>query len=89
MLIVASPLRSSNSLRPRQSFPSEFNPDPAEGYDNPTIDIADPSFATAIEGGYQGPFASYEEHELVGPVDLLRNGHVNYGVNLNFTPPAV
>ena len=75
------------SLHPRQSFPSEFNPDPQSGFDDPTIDIADPSFATAIQAGYQGPFASYEQHELVGPVDLLRNGHVNYGPNPSFTLP--
>jgi len=76
-----------NSLHPRQSFPSEFSPDPQSGYDDPIIDIADPSFATAIQAGYQGPFASYDKHELVGPVDLLRNGHVNYGVNPNITLP--
>ncbi|KIW86458.1 hypothetical protein Z517_01856 [Fonsecaea pedrosoi CBS 271.37] len=77
----------SRTLYRRQSFPSEFNPDPQSGYDDPTIDIADPSFATAIQAGYQGPFASYDKHELVGPVDLLRNGHVNYGVNPNLTLP--
>ncbi|EXJ68390.1 uncharacterized protein A1O5_08182 [Cladophialophora psammophila CBS 110553] len=82
----ASPL-ARGTVYPRQSFPSEFNPDPQSGFDDPTIDIADPSFATAIQAGYQGPFASYEQHELVGPVDLLRNGHVNYGVNPNFTLP--
>lgn len=82
----ASPL-SRRSLHPRQSFPSEFNPDPLSGFDDPTIDIADPSFATAIQAGYQGPFASYEQHELVGPVDLLRNGHVNFGPNPSFTLP--
>lgn len=92
-LILAEALCSSatpflkGGLHPRQSFPSEFNPDPQSGYDDPTIDIADPSFATAIEAGYQGPFASYDKHELVGPVDLLRNGHVNYGINPNFTLP--
>ena len=83
---AASPV-VRRSLRPRQSFPSEFNPDPQAGYDDPTIDIADPSFATAIQAGYQGPMASYDKHELVGPVDLLRNGHVNYGVNPTFTLP--
>ena len=86
LLSAASPV-FNRVLHPRQSFPSEFNPDPQSGYDDPTIDIADPSFATAIQAGYQGPFASYDKHELVGPVDLLRNGHVNYGVNPNFTLP--
>lgn len=85
-LAFASPL-ARHSLHPRQDLPSEFNADPSSGFDDPTIDIADPSFATAIQAGYQGPFASYEQHELVGPVDLLRNGHVNYGVNPNFTMP--
>ncbi|OCT52690.1 hypothetical protein CLCR_10077 [Cladophialophora carrionii] len=85
-LTSASPLQHG-TVRPRQDFPSEFQPDPDSGYDDPTIDIADPSFATAIAAGYQGPFASYEEHELVGPVDLLRNGHVNFGVKSNFTMP--
>ncbi|OQV09875.1 hypothetical protein CLAIMM_13953 [Cladophialophora immunda] len=86
VLSIANPV-IRRTLHPRQSFPSEFNPDPQSGFDDPTIDIADPSFATAIQAGYQGPFASYEQHELVGPVDLLRNGHVNYGVNPNFTLP--
>ena len=86
ILSAASPV-VRKTLRPRQAFPGEFNPDPESGYDDPTIDIADPSFATAIQVGYQGPFASYEEHDLVGPVDLLRNGHVVYGVTPNFTLP--
>jgi hypothetical protein len=64
-----------------------FNPDPASGLDDPTIQIADPSFATAIKAGYQGPMASYEDHALVGPVDLLRSGMVNFGVTPNFTLP--
>ncbi|KAI1621946.1 hypothetical protein EDD37DRAFT_611444 [Exophiala viscosa] len=85
-LCFASPL-AGHSLRGRQDLPSEFDSDPSSGFDDPTIDIADPSFATAVQAGYQGPFASYEKHELIGPVDLLRNGHVNYGVNPNFTMP--
>ena len=66
---------------------NQFNPDPASGLDDPTIQVADPSFATAIKEGYQGPMASYVDHALVGPVDLLRSGTVNYGVNPNFTMP--
>ena len=77
----------SRNVHRRQSFPNEFIPAPDSGLDDPTIQIADPSFATAIRAGYQGPMASYEQHELVGPVDLLRNGHVSYGVNPNFTLP--
>jgi hypothetical protein len=64
-----------------------FNPDPAAGFGDPTINIADPSFGTAIAAGYQGPMASYTDHALVGPVDLLRSGTVNYGINTNFTLP--
>lgn len=86
LISSATPLATGN-LRSRQSFPNQFNPDPQSGFDDPTINIADPSFATAIEAGYQGPFASYDQHELVGPVDLLRNGHVNYGINPSFTLP--
>ena len=83
-LLHASPLAA---LHQRQSFPNEFNPSPDSGLDDPTIQIADPSFATAIKAGYQGPMASGIDRKLVGPVDLLRNGHVNYGVNPNFTMP--
>lgn len=72
----------------RQMENNRFSPDPASGLDDPTIQIADPSFATAIQAGYQGPMASYEDHALVGPVDLLRNGHVNFGVTPNFTLPV-
>jgi hypothetical protein len=31
--------------------------------------------------------ASYTDHVLVGPVDLLRSGTVNYGIKPNFTLP--
>ena len=31
--------------------------------------------------------ASYDDHALVGPVDLLRSGNVNYGVLSNYTLP--
>jgi len=93
-LLLASPLAvrkpispSPHALQRRQSFPNEFNPAPNSGFDDPTVQIADPSFATAIKAGYQGPMASEIDRELVGPVDLLRNGHVNYGVNPNFTLP--
>ena len=93
-LLYASPLASRKPISPspgaihlRQSFPNEFNPSPNSGFDDPTIQIADPSFATAIQAGYQGPMASGIDRQLVGPVDLLRNGHVNYGVNPNFTMP--
>ena len=71
----------------RRQNPNQFNPDPLSGFDDPTIDIADPSFATAIASGYQGPMASANDPALVGPVDLLRSGHVNYGANPNITIP--
>ncbi|KAK9242604.1 hypothetical protein V1506DRAFT_546958 [Lipomyces tetrasporus] len=38
------------SLR-RRALPNQFNPDPASGFDDPTIQIADPAFATAIKQG--------------------------------------
>jgi len=85
--IKKSTLSSSHRSYRRQAFPNEFNPAPDSGLDDPTIQIADPSFATAINVDYQGPMASYANHALVGPVDLLRNGHVNYGVTPNFTLP--
>ncbi|KAK3621122.1 hypothetical protein LTR56_022986 [Elasticomyces elasticus] len=77
---------------PRKAFgrrqASQFNPDPASGFDDPTVDIADPSFGTAIAAGYQGPMASYENHALVGPVDLLRSGQINLGPSPNYTLPV-
>jgi hypothetical protein len=81
------PVRRSNRLIPKRQMPNQFNPSPSSGLDDPTVQIADPSFATAIQAGYQGPMASYEDHALVGPVDLLRNGQVNFGVVPNFTTP--
>lgn len=68
---------------------NQFNPDPAAGFDDPTINIADPSFGTAIAAGYQGPMASNLNPALVGPVDLLRSGHVNYGIKPNLTHPSI
>jgi hypothetical protein len=67
--------------------PNQFNPNPSSGFDDPTVQITDPAFGTAIQAGYQGPMASYEDHGLVGPVDLLRNGQVNFGVTPTFTTP--
>jgi hypothetical protein len=83
----AAPRGSPLARLQRRAPPNQFNPDPASGLDDPTIQIADPSFATAIKEGYQGPMASYDNHALVGPVDLLRNGMVNFGVTPNFTMP--
>ena len=78
---------SPAEINRRQNFPNEFNPSPDSGFDDPTIQIADPSFATAIDAGYQGPFSSGLDRKLIGPVDLLRNGRVNFGVDPNFTLP--
>ncbi|KAK6388009.1 hypothetical protein LTR81_027238 [Elasticomyces elasticus] len=50
---------------------SRFDPNPASGFDDPTVDIADPSFGTAIATGYQGPMA----------------GQVNLGGLPNYTLP--
>jgi hypothetical protein len=81
-LTAASTLPRARSQRRQMNT---FNPDPAAGFDDPTINIAAPSFGTAIAAGYQGPIASYTDHALVGPVDLLRSGTVNYGIKPNFT----
>ena len=83
---VPKPDKKTKSIYRRQN-PSKFDPNPLSGFDDPTVDIADPSFATAIAAGYQGPFASNNDHALVGPVDLLRSGNVNYGANPNITIP--
>jgi hypothetical protein len=64
-----------------------FSLDLSSGFDDPTINIADPSFGTAIQAGYQGPMASYTDHALVGLVDLLRSGNINYGIKPNYTLP--
>ncbi|KAG4432202.1 hypothetical protein IFR05_012325 [Cadophora sp. M221] len=78
---------ASLPISKKQRRQNTFNPDPASGFDDPTIQIANPAFGTAIQAGYQGPMASYEDHALVGPVDLLRNGQVNFGVKSNYTMP--
>jgi len=82
----STPSRLPKPLRRRQSG-SPFNPNPLSGFDDPTVNIADPAFGTAIAAGYQGPMASYENHALVGPGDLLRSGTLNYGANPNLTLP--
>lgn len=80
--------RNGGHLKPhKRQMPNQFNPSPSSGFDDPTVQIVDPAFGTAIQAGYQGPMASYEDHGLVGPVDLLRNGQVNFGVTPNFTTP--
>ena len=79
--------RRANRHLSRRQMPDEFNPSPSSGLDDPTIQIADPAFGTAIQAGYQGPMASYENHGLVGPVDLLRSGTLNDGVVSNYTAP--
>lgn len=80
--------RNGGFLKPhKRQMPNQFQPSPDSGFDDPTVQIADPAFGTAIQAGYQGPMASYEDHGLVGPVDLLRNGQVNFGVTPNFTTP--
>jgi hypothetical protein len=86
---ITLPGRRNGALLKHQKrqMPNQFNPSPDSGFDDPTIQIADPAFGTAIKAGYQGPMASYEDHGLVGPVDLLRNGQVNFGVTPNFTTP--
>jgi hypothetical protein len=89
-VIALAPLTFSSSLpkpRHQRRQMNTFSPDPSSGFDDPTINIADPSFGTAIQAGYQGPMASYTDHALVGPVDLLRSGNVNYGIKPNYTLP--
>ncbi|KAK3616033.1 hypothetical protein LTR56_026225 [Elasticomyces elasticus] len=50
-------------------------------------DIVDPSFGTAIATGHQGPMASYENHVLVGRVDLLYSGQINICGLSKYTSP--
>lgn len=71
----------------RRALPDQFQPNPLSGFDDPTINIADPSFATAIREGYQGPFASGVDNTLVGPVPLLRSGTLHFGLINNYTLP--
>jgi hypothetical protein len=63
-----------------------FNPDPVADLYVPTNNIADLTFITAIAAGYQWPVASYTDHALVPPVDLLRSCTLNYGIP-NLTLP--
>ncbi|KAL7904853.1 hypothetical protein GGI35DRAFT_484069 [Trichoderma velutinum] len=71
----------------RRALPDQFQPNPLSGFDDPTINIADPSFATAIQEGYQGPMASGVDKALVGPVPLLRSGVIHFGLTNNYTLP--
>jgi hypothetical protein len=79
----------ARSLRRRQAgVPAvTFNPDPLSGFSDPTLNIADPAFATTINGPYQAPFASEVNKALVGPVDVLRSGGLNFGIKPNYTMP--
>lgn len=79
--------QANAGLGPRQDQP-RFQPGPSSGYDDPTVDIASPAFGTAIAAGYQGPFASGYQKELVGPANLLRSGTLNIGVQSNYTLPV-
>ncbi|KAI9792082.1 MAG: hypothetical protein M1816_003064 [Peltula sp. TS41687] len=86
LLAAKDGLCANIPLRRRQ-MPYQFSPDPASGLDDPTVQIADASFGTAIAAGYQGPSASSQNPALVGPVDLLRSGRVNHGLKPNYTMP--
>jgi hypothetical protein len=72
---------------PKRQFPNEFNPSPSSGFDDPTLQVADPAFGTHIQAGYQGPMASDIDLELVGPVNLVRSGTLNDAVNTTYTFP--
>jgi hypothetical protein len=80
--VQAGPLRRQSDGQPR------FNPNPLSGFDDPTIDIANPAFGTAIAAGYQGPFASGYQQQLVGPANLLRSGTLQIGPKSNYTLPV-
>src|SRR5205814_3192862 len=75
----------SRQMHRRQS--NRFSPSPSSGFDDPTIQIADPSFGTAIQAGYQGPMAADVNPALVGSVNLLRSGSLNFGTKPNYTLP--
>lgn len=83
-------LQAQASVLPRQAASGQprFQPSPNSGYDDPTIDIANPAFGTAIAEGYQGPFASGYDKQLLGPANLLRSGTLNIGVKSNYTLPV-
>ena len=57
------------------------------GFDDPTIDILDGAFNTAMEDGYPGVAASYQDQALTGPVDLLQSSTSMYGVQPTVTLP--
>lgn len=86
-LLALSVLQAQAGLLPRQDQP-RFQPNPSSGFDDPTIDIANPAFGTAIAAGYQGPFASGYSVDLVGPANLLRSGTLNIGPQSNYTFPV-
>ena len=86
-LLTIGVLQAQAGLIPRQDQP-RFQPDPNSGFDDPTIDIANPAFGTAIAAGYQGPFASGYKKELVGPANLLRSGQLSIGAQSNYTLPV-
>ncbi|KAF2670242.1 hypothetical protein BT63DRAFT_439316 [Microthyrium microscopicum] len=89
LVVIAffAPLAIGARIPNRRRQNNAFNPDSLSGLDDPTIDIENGAFGTAITAGYQGPMASYEDHALVGPVDLLRSGTVSFGVVSNITMP--
>ncbi len=72
-------------LRRRQM--SGSMPYSLSGFDDPTIDIIDGAFNTAMEDGYPGVAASYQNQALTGPVDLLQSSTSIYGVNPAVTLP--
>ena len=58
------------------------------GFDDPTIDIIDRAFDTAMANGYPGIYpASYQDHALTGPVHILQSSMGMNGVNPNVTIP--
>ncbi len=57
------------------------------GFDDPTIDILDGAFQTAMDAGYPGVAASYQNHALTGPVNLLQSSTSVGGIQPMVTLP--
>ncbi len=72
-------------LRRRQMSESMLNS--LSDFDDPTIDIIDEAFNTAMKDDYPGVAASYQNQALTSLVDLLQSSTSIYEVNPAVTLP--